>query len=117
MAFVKVMLSHGHNPAQRLWVQAIDVDRTAALMCYLQMSLWHIPGVVVVGNSLSLEVRERFYTPAHYLGLWNHRLSWHEDHKSEHVPPVSVAARTAEQPKPTAQKDGQSIQRQFDFGF
>ena len=74
LAFVKVMLSHGHNPAERLWVQAQDIDRTAAMMCYLQMALWHIPGVVVVGDTLACEAREVFYTPAHYLGFWRHKL-------------------------------------------
>ena len=74
LAFVKVMLSHGHDPSKRLWVQCQDVDRTAALMCYLQLSLWHVPAVVIVGNTLALEVRETFYTPAHYLGFWEARL-------------------------------------------
>lgn len=74
LAFVKVMLSHGHNPAERLWVLAQDVDRTAALMCYLQLSLWNIPAVVIVGNTLAMEVRETFYTPAHHLGMWDYRL-------------------------------------------
>lgn len=74
LAFVKVMLSHGHNPAERLWVQAQDIDRTAAMMCYLQMALWHIPGVVIVGNTLAGETRELFYTPAHHLGFWRHKL-------------------------------------------
>lgn len=74
LAFVKVMLSHGHNPAERLWVQAQDIDRTAAMMCYLQMALWHIPGVVIVGNTIACEAREVFYTPVHYLGFWHHKL-------------------------------------------
>jgi len=54
-----------------MWVQAWDIDRTAALMCYLQLSLWHIPAEIIVGNTLSLEVREVFYTPAHYMGNWD----------------------------------------------
>jgi type I restriction-modification system DNA methylase subunit len=70
LAFVKVMLSHGHDPAKRLWVQCHDIDRTAALTCYLQLSLWHVPAVVIVGNTLAMEVREAFYTPAHYLEFW-----------------------------------------------
>ena len=74
LAFVKVMLSHGHDPAKRLWVQCQDVDRTAALMCYLQLALWNVPAVVIVGNTLANEVREAFYTPAHYLGFWEVRL-------------------------------------------
>jgi hypothetical protein len=74
LAFVKVMLSHGHNPAERLWIRAQDIDRTAALMCYLQMSLWHVPGVVIVGNTIACEAREVFYTPAHHLGFWGSKL-------------------------------------------
>jgi len=74
LAFTKVMLSHNHNPAERLWVQCIDVDRIAALMCYIQLSLWNIPAQIYVGNTLSLEFRERFFTPAHYLNGWNEKL-------------------------------------------
>lgn len=141
LAFVKVMLSHGHNPLHRLWVQAIDVDRTAALMCYIQMSLWGIPGEVVVGNSLSLEVREVFYTPAHYLGLWSMRLRrhWAEQanaplHTPEAPEPApTVIQETRDQAQAMAVVDGPpdrqeppssnqptahpSAPRQFDFGF
>jgi N-6 DNA Methylase len=75
LAFTKVLIEHRHNPAEKLWVQCQDVDRMSALMCYLQLSLWNIPGVVIVGNTLSMEVREVFYTPAHYLGRWDDRLA------------------------------------------
>ncbi len=43
LAFANVMISYKHNPAEKLWVQCIDIDRVAALMCYLQLSLWNIP--------------------------------------------------------------------------
>ncbi|MDC9715047.1 MAG: hypothetical protein PSN36_04415 [Gammaproteobacteria bacterium] len=69
------MIAHGHNPADKLWVQCTDIDRLAALMCYVQLSLWHVPAQVVVGNSLTLETREVFYTPAHYMGSWDMRLN------------------------------------------
>lgn len=87
LAFVKIMLENGHNPADKIWVQAVDVDRTVALMCYIQLSLWNVPAEVVVGNSLSLEVREVFYTPAHYLNGWSLRLLVHR--LSELVKPTS----------------------------
>ena len=74
LAFSKVMLSHNLNPAERLWVQCIDIDRIAALMCYIQLSLWNIPAQVYVGNTLTLEFRERFFTPAHYLYGWREKL-------------------------------------------
>lgn len=74
IAFAETMLEYGFNPQQQLHVTAVDVDRRAALMCYLQLSLLNIPAIVVVGNTLSGEGRERWYTPAHILGGWNFRL-------------------------------------------
>ena len=40
----------------------------------MQLTLWNIPAVVVVGDDLANEEREVFYTPAHYLGFWDVRL-------------------------------------------
>jgi type I restriction-modification system DNA methylase subunit len=139
LAFVKVMLSHGHNPAKRVWVQAQDIDRTAALMCYVQLALWNIPARIVVGNTLAMEEREVFYTPAHYLYFWESRLR-RQQAQSENgqqaesqneprledaqdvvvlaqatpVPPVSAAPV---KPKPTIVFGGKSTQTQIDFDF
>ena len=77
LSLFKEVRARGFNPQQCLWVQAIDVDRLSALMCYVQMTLWHIPGEVIVGNALTLEVREVWKTPAHHLGLWNIKLRQH----------------------------------------
>ncbi|HII3840003.1 TPA: N-6 DNA methylase [Pasteurella multocida] len=62
------------NPQQQMWVQARDLDLTAALMCYIQMTLLHIPGEVIIGNTLTNEVNYHLYTPAHILGNWNKKL-------------------------------------------
>ncbi len=43
-------------------------------MCFIQLTLWNIPAVVVVGDTLANEEREVFYTPSHYLGFWDVRL-------------------------------------------
>ena len=131
LAFVKVMISHGHDPAKRLWVQCQDVDRTAALMCYFQLSLWNVPAVVIVGNTLSMEVREVFYTPAHYMGRWEYRLRRRDDEEvttQETVipdvqdvatePMVSVVhVETKKPPMPMVRPGAVSTQAQFDFGF
>jgi len=74
LALIKVMIAKGYNPSQHLWVQCIDVDRNAALMCYTQLSLWNVPAEIIVGNTLSWDIREVWYTPAHHLGLWKYRL-------------------------------------------
>lgn len=44
-------------------------------MTYLQLSLLHIPAIVVHGNALSLEEWGHWYTPAHILGGWRARLA------------------------------------------
>lgn len=140
LAFVKVMLSHGHNPAERMWAHCQDVDRLAALMCYLQLSLWHVPAVVVVGNTLAHEAREVFYTPAHYLGFWDSKLRRrHEEEEKDagekgrvepalEGAPAPVAAPAAEIAPPVpaasltpkaepARSPAFGGQEQFDFGF
>lgn len=104
LAFVKVMISKGHNPADKLWVQCVDVDRMVALMCYIQLSLWNVPGEVIVGNSLSLEYREFWYTPAHILGNWSYKLRRDKSAKNEDL-------NTQEPSQPIVP------QGQFDFGF
>ena len=75
LAFVKIMIEAKLNPMHRLWVHAQDVDRTAALMCYIQLSLWGVPAAVVVGNTLANEQREVFHTIGHHLGGWKWRLA------------------------------------------
>ena len=43
-------------------------------MCYIQMTLLHIPGEVIIGNTLKDEVNYHLYTPAHIMGNWNKKL-------------------------------------------
>ena len=106
LALVKVMITSGHNPAEKLWVQAIDVDRMAALMCYIQLSLWNVPAEVIVGNTLSWDIREVWYTPAHHLGLWKCRLRRKEGStevapaQKEQAPEPVATAPASEDPKP-----------------
>ncbi|CAM5590000.1 N-6 DNA methylase [Rhodanobacter lindaniclasticus] len=65
---------HGINYQQHLHVTAIDVDARAAHMAYVQFALLGIPAVVVIGNSITLEQREVWHTPAHILGWWDNKL-------------------------------------------
>ena len=74
LAFVKIMIEAKLNPMQCLWVHAQDIDRTAALMCYIQLSLWGVPAAVVVGNTLMNEQREVFHTIGHHMGGWEWKL-------------------------------------------
>jgi type I restriction-modification system DNA methylase subunit len=74
LPLIDLMLQKGHNPSERIWVQAVDVDRTAAMMCYIQLSLWNVPAEIIVGNALTLEIRETWKTPAYHLFGWKMRL-------------------------------------------
>lgn len=69
-AAVEVLKEKHVNYQQCLWVQAIDLDITCVHMCYLQMALLHIPGEVIHGNALTLQVFSRWRTPAHFMGNW-----------------------------------------------
>lgn len=40
LASVKVLMQAGYNPANVMWIQAIDIDRVSALMRYIQLTLW-----------------------------------------------------------------------------
>lgn len=74
IAVAEVLREQGFNYQQSLHVVAQDVDRTAVHMSYVQLTMLHIPAVVILGNTLSVEVRERWYTPAHVLGGWTQKL-------------------------------------------
>lgn len=100
LALVKVMIAEGHNPADRLWVQCIDVDRMAALMCYTQLSLWNVPAEIIVGNTLSWDIREVWYTPAHHMGFWKYRL--HRNKESLEVDISATERPSRDAPKPSS---------------
>ncbi len=74
IAACKAMKEAGLNYQRELHVTAVDVDERAVHMAYLQLSLLHVPAVVVHGNTLTLQERAHWYTPAHVLGLWSGKL-------------------------------------------
>lgn len=84
------MVRHGMGPHQALYV-AQDIDRTAALMCYIQLSLLGCAGYVVVGNSLTEPTvsptgsplliaptagQEIWLMPAFYDQVWVYRIQF-----------------------------------------
>ena len=74
IAMAEAMQERGVNYQQCMHVTAQDVDSRAVHMAYVQLSLLHIPAVVILGNTLALEEREHWYTPAHIMGLWSQKL-------------------------------------------
>lgn len=75
IALAEAMRDSGINYQRHLHVTAVDIDPRAVHMAYIQFALLHIPAHVIVGNSLSLETREHWFTPAHILGGWTAKLA------------------------------------------
>lgn len=75
IALAESLRTRGINYQTQLHVTAVDVDERAAHMAYVQLSLLHIPAEVIVGDTLTGEVRDRYFTPAHILGGWTQRLA------------------------------------------
>lgn len=67
LAYVNELLKDDRGPLDCMIVVAQDIDRTAAMMCYIQLSLWNVPARIVVGDTLLNNVREEFYTPAFWI--------------------------------------------------
>jgi hypothetical protein len=65
-------------------------------MTYLQLSLLHVPAIVVHGNSLSLEEFGHWYTPAHILDGWN----WKLKRRSETGPDQPASGVEPQPPRP-----------------
>lgn len=75
IALAEAMRDAGLNYQRAMHVTATDVDLTAALMAYIQLSLLHVPAVVIHGNSLVPDrIWDHWVTPAHVLGGWDRRL-------------------------------------------
>ena len=62
------------NFQHKLHVMAVDVDPRCVHMSYVQCALLGIPAIIHLGNSLTLDIREAWPTPAHITGLWAYRL-------------------------------------------
>lgn len=74
VGFAESMIEENINYQETLWVQAIDVDSTCTMMAYLQMAILGIPGEVITGNTLTLEVQRVMKTPFHYFGGWDFKI-------------------------------------------
>lgn len=65
------MKEEGINYQQSMLVTGIDIDIKSIHMAYVQLSLMHIPAILIHGNSLSLEVYSKWFTPAYIIGGWS----------------------------------------------
>ena len=99
IALAQAMLAADINYQRHLHVTAVDIDPRAVHMAYIQFSLLHIPAHVMVGNSLSNEVREHWFTPAHILAGWSARLARPQPHPNEPISKAPVEPRSGLPPR------------------
>lgn len=67
IALANEVLARGLNPQQCVWFCAWDLSLTSVHMTYCNLALRGLPGRVVHGNSLTMEVHSVWHTPAHFL--------------------------------------------------
>lgn len=97
-----VMMRAGRDWSSQALFVAQDIDRTAALMCYLQLSLLGCAGYVVIADSLRYPVtgsllrptsapeQDIWYTPTLYLSpVWGYRMLWEQIRAIQHTSPAS----------------------------
>lgn len=64
IAMARALERAGYDPRRQMYVTAVDVDPTAVRMCFIQLALLGIPAIVYEGNTLSMEMRRGWVTPA-----------------------------------------------------
>lgn len=68
------MKAAGINYQQTMLVTGIDIDIKAIHMAYVQLSLLHVPAVLIHGDALLLKsFSSNWYTPSYVLGGWKWR--------------------------------------------
>lgn len=69
IAVSNVLKDKGYNPQKDMKFVGIDIDLKCCQMAFIQTSLLGLRGEILYGNTLSLEIWNRFITPMSYLPL------------------------------------------------
>ncbi len=85
IARADVLTGLGVNYQQVMEVQAVDIDSLCVNMCYIQLTLLHISAEVIHGNSLTLEVFKRWYTPAYIMNATKRQVSSLDELKEDEI--------------------------------
>ena len=92
IAFANACVEQGVNFQKHVLFVGQDIDHTVGLMAYIQLSLLHCPGYVVIGNSLTDPLtgdpyaapmeKETYITPAYAILFANKKGEKHEFNKN-----------------------------------
>lgn len=74
IAQTETLRDAGLEPQERTHTVAWDLSPTAVHMAYIQLTLLHLPAIVIHGNTLTQERFDQWPTPAHVLQGWTQRL-------------------------------------------
>lgn len=69
-----VARERGLNPQRQVGFHGTDLSGVAAQMAYVNLAARGLPGMIVHGNSLTVQTFEIWRTPAWILGRWERRL-------------------------------------------
>ncbi|MHB9110424.1 MAG: N-6 DNA methylase [Armatimonadota bacterium] len=83
LALAEAMAQAGYDYQRQLHVTAIDIDATCCHMSYIQFALHYLPAVVVHGDTLRMEERGHWLTPAHVLDGWDWKLRRRDERPTE----------------------------------
>ena len=105
LALADAMLEAGYDYQRQLHVTAIDIDATCCHMSYIQFALHYIPAIIVHGDTLRMEERAHWLTPAHVLGGWEWKLRRQEARPAapEETLPLALPAITPDVSLPVRQ--------------
>lgn len=70
------LLNLNISPNYQTLVIASDTDERCVHMCYLQLSLYGIPAVVLQQNNISDEIYAEWYTPLFVKNNWASKFDW-----------------------------------------
>lgn len=74
VACAQAAMSKDINPQKQMWFHGQDIAITSVHMTYNNLSLRGLPGQVVHGDTLRMQVNSVWSTPAHILGGWARRM-------------------------------------------
>jgi len=91
LALVECLKELNINYSAKMYFEAQDVDFLACCMAHIQLALCGLAGAVIWGNTLSMEIRETWYTPVYYLNDFPSRLALHKILETVHGIPYEPA--------------------------
>ncbi|WP_240347012.1 ArdC-like ssDNA-binding domain-containing protein [Pectobacterium brasiliense] len=83
VAMAQAMLEAGFNPQKQMAAVCVDIDPVAAMMAYVQLALCGIPAIVIVGNSLSMELRQTWRTPFWMMFGWERKWAHEQERQTQ----------------------------------